>query len=181
MDRYFINWSYENVDKDEQGDFVYYSDVKDLETKLEQAQFTINQLDLALVLERERLAEAQADNMALVEALRKSLLLWKGWGNNNYAEDACYQSNLKVLEQPHPGDSLRKELKELQEGKAIYEAYDGSKLDKADQYIERLEKELEQYKRALELCCRAHRPTEARLQGMINGFLAQAKTGEANA
>ena len=128
-----------------------------------------------------QLAEAQADNMALVEALRKSLLLWKGWGNNNYAEDACYQSNLKVLEQPHPGDSLRKELKELQEGKAIYEAYDGSKLDKADQYIERLEKELEQYKRALELCCRAHRPTEARLQGMINGFLAQAKTGEANA
>jgi len=118
MDRYFINWSYENVDKDEQGDFVYYSDVKDLETKLEQAQFTINQLDLALVLERERLAEAQADNMALVEALRKSLLLWKGWGNNNYAEDACYQSNLKVLEQPHPGDSLRKELEQLQKENA---------------------------------------------------------------
>lgn len=38
------------------------------------------------------------------------------------------------------------DVKRLAEGKAIYEAYDGSKLDKADQYIEKLEKELAEHK-----------------------------------
>lgn len=38
-------------------------------------------------------------------------------------------------------------LEQLREGKVIYEAYDGSKLDKAGQYIERLEKELEQLRK----------------------------------
>ena len=36
------------------------------------------------------------------------------------------------------------EVKQLSEGKAIYEAYDGSKLDKADQYIEHLENRLKE-------------------------------------
>jgi uncharacterized protein YdbL (DUF1318 family) len=40
------------------------------------------------------------------------------------------------------------EVAKLAEGKALYEAYDGSKLDRADQYIGRLEKELEHWKRA---------------------------------
>jgi hypothetical protein len=35
------------------------------------------------------------------------------------------------------------EVQRLAEGKAIYEAYDGSKLDKADQYIEKLEAALD--------------------------------------
>ena len=39
------------------------------------------------------------------------------------------------------------EVTKLAEGKAIYEAYDGSKLDKVDQYIERLEKERDNWKK----------------------------------
>jgi len=41
---------------------------------------------------------------------------------------------------------LPEDVKRLADGKAIYEAYDGSKLDKADQYIERLEAENKIYK-----------------------------------
>lgn len=41
------------------------------------------------------------------------------------------------------------QVRELAEAKAIYEAYDGSKLDKADQYIERLETVLEKAKEVL--------------------------------
>jgi len=50
MDRYSINWPYEQVDKDKEGDFVYYSDVADLESEVNRLQVALD----ATIAEKER-------------------------------------------------------------------------------------------------------------------------------
>jgi hypothetical protein len=101
-------------------DKLYQRDEKmeGLEIQLEQRDFTIVQLDLALVLEREKVAEAQADNATLVRA---------SWGFGGYAKEAKqtntpeymegYWERLAAYEKTvtadHPGASLLAELAQL--------------------------------------------------------------------
>lgn len=71
-----------------------------------------------------------------------------------YSKDGKPILPIEILDTQYMRKALRKladyedagispeEVKRLAKGKAVYEAYDGSKLDKADQYIEKLEKAL---------------------------------------
>ena len=100
-----------------------------LETQLEQAQFTINQLDLALVLEREKYAEVQADNAALVQAWNEIEYLKNNrcgivnrniYGpmacNRDQAEEMFHQTLVsweETFTADHPGAPLLEELLQL--------------------------------------------------------------------
>lgn len=114
------------------------------------------------------LEQAQSDNAALVEALSK------GYFGREVE---------KILANPHPGADMLKELGELRNRNADYKDIVGLSCEEYRLHRERiamLEKELEQYKRALELACMRlceFGPKFSTIQ-WSEYFLSQAKTGD---
>jgi len=69
MDRHSINWPYEQVDKDQEGDFVYYSDVIDLESEVNRLQVALQ----ATVEEKERCRKLAVDWSLKADVYKASL------------------------------------------------------------------------------------------------------------
>jgi hypothetical protein len=139
-------------------------------------------------------ARSPKNNMAyLVKVKRDEQDVESPYPNTLKAIIECFQ---KLAEYEDTGQTPV-EVKRLADGKAVYEAYDGSKLDKADQYIEKLEKALhlacadaaddccphELYDYEIEKCgdcphdCEVHQDTERDIACWENYYLQEAYKG----
>jgi len=149
---------------------------------------------------RAELEQAQVDNAALLKWFKATRLACNTSNDpNKILSDLAEAIDKYILATDHPGAALLKELEGLRDKNADYKDMVGISCEEYRIHREKiglLEKELEQYKRALELACAGiaddetcpftwdcknpdvtHEECALCIKGK---FLAQAKAGESN-
>ena len=135
------------------------------------------------------LAALRADNATLVEALEwistlSDTVFWKvGWNLDKKTPKSIMNKIADIISSPHPGAALLEELVQLRKDNANYKDMVGLSCEEYRihrEMIVRLEKELEQYKRALKIACEISSDSFRTREEAMEYCLAQAKAGDKN-